>query len=78
LHFSKRANHKKGFNLKVHIYFSALFFSWLGFHCSFQGNVLHITPDFSSLSQKVVAALIVTGQCGADKNSKTMQYIPST
>ena len=27
-----------------------------------------MTPDFYSLTEKVVASLIVTGQCGADEN----------
>ena len=39
-----------------------------------------MTPDFYSVSEKVVAALVVTGKRGAEtisyKNSKTMQYVP--
>ena len=49
------------------------------FSLFFSGDILH-NPDFYSRSEKVVVALIVTGECGAgtigDNNSKTMQCIP--
>ena len=47
--------------------------------CSFRG-IYHITHDFNQLCKKLVAALIVTGECGtgtlADKNGKTTEHIP--
>ena len=56
-----------------------LFFSWLRFLCSFR-RIYHITHDFNQLCKKLIAALIVTGKCGAetiaDDNSKTMEHIP--
>ena len=56
-----------------------LFFSWLRFLCSFR-RIYHITHDFNQLCKKLIAALIVTGECGAetiaDDNSKTMEHIP--
>ena len=51
----------------------------LGFSVLLRG-IHYITPDFYSLSEKVVAALILTGECWveaiADNNRKTMQDIP--
>ena len=42
-------------------------------------GIYYITPDYYSLSEKLGAALIVTGECGAetiaDYSSRTMQYI---
>ena len=51
----------------------------LGFSVLLRG-IYYITPDFYSLSEKVAAALILTGECWveaiADNNRKTMQDIP--
>ena len=56
-----------------------LFSSWLGFSCCFRG-LYYITTDVFSLSKKMAAALIVTGECGteivAHNNSKIMQCSP--
>ena len=54
-----------------------LFFTLLGFLCSF-GGIYYITLHYYSLSEKLVAALIVT-LCGAetiaDNINKGMQYM---
>ena len=56
-----------------------LYSTWLVFLCSSKGlNYIH--PANDQLSEKLGAALIVKGQCGAetiaDYSSKTMEYIP--
>ena len=45
-----------------------LFVSWLGFLCSVRG-IYYINLHFCQLSEKLRAALIVTGESGAEKNS---------
>ena len=48
-----------------------LFFTLLGFLCSF-----YITPHYYSLSEKLVAALIVTGERGAETEADSPYHIP--
>ena len=60
-------------------YFFFLYSTWLVFLCSSRGlNYVH-SANYQ-LSEKLGAALIVKGECGAetiaDYNSKTMEYIP--
>ena len=48
-----------------------LFFTLLGFLCSF-----YITPHYYPLSEKLVAALIVTGERGAETEADSPYHIP--
>ena len=41
------------------------FFTLLGFRFLFRG-IYYITPHYYSLFEKLVAALVVTGECGAE------------
>ena len=55
-----------------------LIFHFSQFPLFFLGGKMNITPHCYSLSEKVVAALIVTGECGAETIAvtiKKMQYI---
>ena len=58
-----------------------LIFHFAQFPLFFLGEKMNITPHCYSLSEKVVAALIVTGECGAEtanssNNNKDAIYIP--